>query len=190
MLYNVLGDTLYISDIEHDLDLRQTLSETITDQPEQESSAASGGSDSSGSTTSGGYDILQDLSIHASEGTAFMDTAYFSLSLPGSISWDYEQIDNSAFLIYYSPARDAGCGGTVVSIRAYDWGDNSYEDFPEWQIAGSSNDKKYVAILPTDVQYDVNDATQVEEYQRLLNCAYRMNDQSESGDNPFYVYFD
>lgn len=32
--------------------------------------------------------------------------------------------------------------GNLVSIKAFDWGDYSYEEYPAYAVAGSSEDKK------------------------------------------------
>ncbi|MDE6434558.1 MAG: hypothetical protein K2L07_10050 [Lachnospiraceae bacterium] len=45
-----------------------------------------------------------------------------------------------------------------------EWEDNSYEDFPEYTVAGISENKKYIAIFPTDVQYD---SSQEAGYRRM-----------------------
>lgn len=72
-----------------------------------------------------------------------------------------------------------------MTIRAYGWGDNSYSELPSYQIAGLSSDKKYVAIFPTDVQYDSNDSIQCSEYPALLEYAKRVD--QDNPDNPFSV---
>lgn len=135
------------------------------------------------------YNIASGIKTRASEGSSYLETDYFSLYLPGDISWEYKTVDNTAISIYYTPAKEAGYGGHVVTIRAYDWMDNEYADFPSWSMAGLSNEKKFVAVFPTDVQFNLDDAVQSEEYGRLLQVAKRMDceDEQLAKDNPFDV---
>lgn len=135
------------------------------------------------------YNIASGIKTRASEGNSNLETDYFSMYLPGDISWEYEIVDSATISIYYTPAKKAGYGGHVVTIKAYDWSDNEYGDFPDWSIAGLSEKKKFVAIYPTDVQFNVNDSVQKEEYRRLLSVAERMDceDEELAKNNPFEV---
>lgn len=135
------------------------------------------------------YNIASGIKTRASEGASFLETDYFTMYLPGDISWEYEVISNTSIGIYYTPAKEAGYGGHVVTIMAYDWGDNDYEDFPSWSVAGLSSEKKFIALYPTDVQFDPQDSTQSVEYGRLLKVAERMDceDEEKAADNPFDV---
>ena len=127
-----------------------------------------------------GFDIASGLSLHSSEGMAQFETDYFTISLPGDLEWDYEIDGRDSISFIYTPAKEAGVGGRFLEIIAYDWGDNEYEAWPHWQIAGLDADKKYIAILPTDVQYDYTDSVQTEEYQRLFKCAERCDQDNEN----------
>lgn len=151
-------------------------------------SADSGAAAAEGSAeadSGSGYDIAENISIGTSEGNAFVSSTYFTLYLPGDADWDFEVVDQTAVLFYHVPSREAGCGGTLVTIKAYDWGDNEYGDFPSWKIAGVSDAKKYVAIFPTDLQCDPENDQQMAEYQRLLEYVKRID--SEGANNPFSV---
>lgn len=138
------------------------------------------------------YNLASGIKTRASEGASYLETDYFSLYLPGDLAWEYVVEDNTTIGIYYTPAKEAGFGGHVVTLRAYDWGENEYEDYPAWSIAGLSNEKKFVAIYPTDVQFDPKDSVQAGEYRRLLDVAERMNcdDEELAKDNPFSVTAD
>lgn len=135
------------------------------------------------------YNIASGIKTRASGGSSFLETDHFSLYLPGDIPWEYEAVDNVTVSIYYPPAREAGYGGHVVTIKAYDWGDNEYEELPGWSVAGVDNEKKYIAVFPTDVQFDPGDSVQASEYGRLLKVAQRMDceDEELAKDNPFDV---
>lgn len=74
-------------------------------------------------------------------------------------------------------------GGRLVTIKAFDWDDNGYEDFPAYTIAGTSEDKKYIAIFPTDVQYDSSQET---GYRKMYDYARRIDSSEEkAANNPF-----
>lgn len=135
------------------------------------------------------YNIASGIRTCASEGASYLETDHFSMYLPGDIPWEYEVVDNTTISIYYTPAKEDNCGGHVVTIKAYDWGDNEYAEFPDWSIAGLSSEKKFVAIYPTDVQFNPEDSVQANEYGRLLQVAERMDceDEELAKDNPFDV---
>lgn len=135
------------------------------------------------------YNIANGIQTRASQGASYLETDYFSMYLPGDIDWDYEVVDNETISIFYTPAKEDDFGGHVVTIKAYDWGDNEYAEFPAWSVAGVSSEKKFVAIYPTDVQFNPNDPAQGEEYGRLLTVAERMDceDEELAKDNPFEV---
>lgn len=135
------------------------------------------------------YNIASGIRTRASEGASYLETDHFSLYLPGDIAWEYEVVDHVTIGIYYTPAKEAGYGGHVVTLKAYDWGDDAYGEFPDWSVAGLSNEKKFVAVYPTDVQFDTSDSAQVREYERLLKVVERMDceDEELAKDNPFEV---
>lgn len=137
----------------------------------------------SGSAPGGSYDIAEDIGIFSSEGQARLESRYFSLYLPSDGSWNYCVLDDTGVQVYYEPARQSGNGGNLVTIRAYDWGDNGYEDIPSYTVAGLSEQKKYIAIFPTDVQYAPE---QEEGYRRMLEYVRRINsDEGHAEKNPF-----
>lgn len=135
------------------------------------------------------YNIASGIQTRASQGASYLETDYFTLYLPGDISWEYEVVDLTTISIYYTPAKESGYGGHVVTIQAYDWGDDEYAELPSWSIAGLSSEKKFVAVYPTDVQFDIDDPDQANEYGRLLKVAERMDceDEEAAKDNPFEV---
>ena len=138
-------------------------------------------------TDADGFNILEGLEVYATSATVFMDGNHFYMMIPNNLNWGYEQLDARTFEIYHKTARETGFGGKVVSIIAMDLDDETYQEFPHWQICGESSDKRYVAVLPTDVQFNGNDSTQTEEYNKLLEWAYTLNVDGEEGSNPFEV---
>lgn len=184
-LYYVIGDTLYCYDV-----MADERSKVSRDEIGEVSSSSPGaaeeehaGTAQNGTGASEGYNIAENIGLHVSEGNAFVASEYFTLYLPADASWDWEVINSETIRFFYPPAKEAGLGGTFVTIRAYDWGDNGYSDLPSYKVAGLDSLKKYIAIFPTDVQYDVSDSVQTAEYQRLQEYARRIN--NEGSDNPF-----
>lgn len=185
-LYYIIGDTLYCYDVANGEESKVTQSEVFENRSAAEKPAQKEPSENEYSQgLSDGYDIAANINLHVSQGFAFVISDYITLGLPADANWDFEVINDTTIKFFYPPAKEAGFGGTFVTIRAYDWGDNGYADIPSYKIAGLSDTKKYIAIFPTDVQYDTSDATQTSEYQRLLDFAYRIDD--ENSDNPFMV---
>ncbi len=135
------------------------------------------------------YDIASGILTRASDGCSFLETDDFALRFPGDISWSYEAVSPDTIAIYHTQAKEEGYGGHVVSIKAFDWGVNDYAEFPDYSVAGLNGEKKFIAIFPTDVQFNGKDSVQTEEYNRLLNEARRMDCEDEElvKDNPFTV---
>lgn len=137
------------------------------------------------------YDISRNLVSNTSEGnTAFVASDDFNLYLNyedfSNGLWDYKVTDMNTITFYYTPAEDARFGGVVFYLSAYDWGDNGYAEMPDYQIAGTSEEKKYIVSFPTDLQYDPDSSVQKEEYTRLSEYAHRI--EQENPENPFSVY--
>ena len=146
------------------------------------------GSDTVAAGSSGGwaedeYNIAEDIGVYNSEGMARLESKHFTLYLPADGNWTYRVNDNSSVSIYYEPAYESGAGGHLVTIEAYDWNDNTYADFPASTIAGPSDDKKYVAIFPTDVQFEPG---QEAGYRRMYEYVQRIDNSEEKAiNNPF-----
>lgn len=135
------------------------------------------------------YNIASGITIRTSEGESWIETDYFKLYLPADLRWEYEVVDNTTISIYYTPAKEDDFGGHVVTLKAYDWTDEEYAEFPAWSVAGLSSEKKFIAVYPTDVQFNPDDSAQALEYGRLLEAAERMDceDEELAKDNPFEV---
>lgn len=135
------------------------------------------------------YDIGAGLEMHQSGGQGVVTTDHFTLTLDGDQVaqglWQVEQVDGTTIKFAYAPARQAGFDGTVFTLKAYDWGDNSYADIPATQMAGQSGDKKYVVIFPTDVRYDPSSTAQAEQYGQLRSWAEGIDMNANHANNPF-----
>lgn len=131
------------------------------------------------------YDIMKGFMRNASADTTqqYMYFNDFLLVMPndGEIGFDGsgDQVD-----FVYLPARDAGFGGRLMSIKAYDLNDDSYRNIPSYHIAGvgPNVNKRFVVIYPTDLQCDSNDAAQMEKYKQLHEYVLKINEGS--GDSP------
>ncbi|MDC7286762.1 DUF5050 domain-containing protein [Blautia schinkii] len=183
VIYQSLAATVYWMDLRNNTnnkaDMEEILAAPASGETEENTSDASVGNI--------GFNISDGINVHASEGSALLTTDYFQLYLPMDVLWDYEVVNSDTIKLVLASARDEGYGGVFVTIKAYDWGDDSYADIPRYTIAGVSEAKKYVAIFPTDVQYNPNDAEQTAAYQRLADIAARIDANGNSDDNPFIV---
>lgn len=136
-----------------------------------------------------GYDISSGMYDNYSSGGTFMATDYISLYFNADHYlnglWAWEKIDNTAIRFYYPKAAESGYGGTIVTIKAFDVGTTEYMDYPSYHVADTSDDKIYVAIYPTDVQFDSSDSVQAAEYSALLEYAQRIDNCNQQ--NPFFA---
>jgi len=176
VLYYVYADNLFWINLDTGKSVKLSMAEALT------YGTLTGGSTAK-AAPSEEYDIAEELGIFSSEGQARLESKYFSLYLPADGDWGYEVIDKRAIRIYYRPAYEAGAGGNLVTIKAYDQGTKDYEDLPSYTIAGVSKDKIYVAIFPTDVQFD---SKQAAEYSKLFSYVQRIDSSEGKCDsNPF-----
>lgn len=132
-----------------------------------------------------GFDILSNLTSEYDGDIEVLTTDHFALRIPAYIGLSIIQNDSYSFGIIYDKASDSGYGGHVVSVIAYDWADNSYSEFPNWVVCGLSAEKKYIALYPTDVQFNPSDSQQAREYSELTEHFSHMDYESELGDNIF-----
>ena len=135
------------------------------------------------------YNIFEGFSNHMSSGWKVVNTDHFTLSIPGEPSTMVVQLDRRSFAVCYARAKENGMGGRVVTIRAYDNDDpdNDYSSYPSWKICGSNDRTIFVALYPTDVQYDFTDFTQKNEYAVLQNWADTLDSDSSGGGSSFWA---
>lgn len=179
VIYSAVVGTIYWEDIQDNTDGSADMDEILGGDEE----AISGVEQDA--AVQDGYDIGKNAAIHVSEGNAFFGNDYFQLYLPADVGWDYESVDSQTVRFFMTDAKNGGFGGTFLTIEAFDWGDNGYEDWPACRVAGVSGEKKYVALFPTDLQYDPQSEEQMTAYQRLRDLVERIG--PESPDNPFIV---
>ena len=142
-------------------------------------SGGSTGGTNGGSASSGDYDITKGSMRNASEDGSIQYLYFndFMITLPNKSYIGYDN-DKDSVTFYYLPGRDSGYGGRLVTIKAYDLDDNSYETLPSYHIAGTGKNvgKRFIAIFPTDAQWDTNDQTQTEEYQDLSTYLHKIGE--------------
>ena len=138
---------------------------------------------------SGDYDITQGITIAEDGDFAVLTGNGFTLSMPNTGTWSYQAVNNDtpSLEIYYMPADEAGYGGRLVTLMAMDLDDTTYEQYPSYAIAGESEalGKRFIALFPTDVQFDPNDETQGSEYMDLLHYVQGIN--STNAGSPFQL---
>ncbi len=92
------------------------------------------------SVSSDSYRIDAGLREWTSQGLVFLQGDYITLYVNaedynnGLIGWE-ANAEGDSLKIYYPKAHDSGHGGTVVTLMAFDWGENGYENFPNYKIA-------------------------------------------------------
>ena len=129
--------------------------------------------------TSKSYDIFDNLWVNKSDDIAYIYGNDFLLIMPiGYEDWEYLQTSADSFSIVYIPGKNAGYGGNLVTIKAYDPDDTSYTNLPSYHIAGRgmNTNKVFVAIYPTDVQYDSNNSSQAARYQELFTYLQKIGE--------------
>ena len=137
-------------------------------------SGGSGSTGQNGGTAGGGsladYNIMDGFMKNASAdgSVAYMYFNDFLLTMPNNDKWSMEETKDSV-TIYLWAAQQEGYGGRLVTIRAYDLNDNSYEQLPSYHVAGVGKNAgvRFIAEYPTDVQWNHEDAAQEADYRDL-----------------------
>ena len=119
-----------------------------------------------------------------------MEILYFNdfmITMPNNDKWSYE-MDGNKVIFYLYTAQQEGYGGRLVTISAYDMDDNSYEQLPmPYQVAGVGKNvnKRFIAIYPSDVQYNFNDEQQSADYMELFD--YLKKIKEGASDSPLQL---
>ena len=90
------------------------------------------------------------------------------ITMPNNEKWSMETSPR-AVTFYLFSAQQEGYGGKLVSIAAYDIDDDTYKHLPNYHEAGitANTNVRLVAIYPTDVQWNHDDAAQEADYKDL-----------------------
>lgn len=163
----------------------------VDDGSEADPSPSPADEDDEATSPSSAYDIAEGLEVHLAGDSAVLTTAHLSMLLDDQEVidglWVIEPESPDAISFSYSRARESGYDGWVFTLQAYDWADNSYADRPNYRVAGLSEGKKYVVLLPTDVRYDASSTQQREEYGRMLAHAESMDANRNPSGNPLTI---
>ena len=114
------------------------------------------------------YDIASGLKLKDKDGIKTLKTDHFTLTLSHGKSWDVKVNSKTSITVYNKALNKADLGGKLVTILAYDAGDDSYDVIPEYNVIGESNGKVYIAAYPTDVQFDESDKKSYGDYQAVF----------------------
>ena len=127
------------------------------------------------------YDIMDNSELK--DGLLYGND--FLLIMPDNDTWGYEQTSPTSVEIYLKAAREDGYGGNLVTIMAFDPEDTSYEDFPDYSVAGhgANVNKTFIALFPTDVQYNMQDPDQEAAYNDLFTYVKKIAEGM--ADSPF-----
>ena len=157
-------------------DTGQTASGDAGSAGTEGASGTSGGSSASGNAPDAGssdYNVSKGFTKKASSDGS-IEYLYFNdfmITMPNNDKWSFEMNGNSVSFYLFS-AQQEGNGGRLVTVKAYDIDDNSYEQLPvPYQVAGVGKNvnKRFIAIYPSDVQYNPGDATQAADYKDLYD---------------------
>ena len=112
-------------------------------------------------------------------GVKTLKTDHFTLTLSHGKSWDVKVNSKTSLTVYNKALNKADLGGKLVTILAYDAGDESYDVIPEYNVIGESNGKVYIAAYPTDVQFDESDKKSYGYYQAVFEEVSRLKAGAE-----------
>ena len=146
-------------DIQPDLDAE---TEVVTEEPTDTQEAQED------------YDIAANLKLKDKDGVKTLSTDHFMMTLTHGKSWDAKVNSKSSITIYNTALYEANHGGKLVTILAYDAGDESYDVLPEYNVIGERGGKVYIAAYPTDMQYDSSDKKAVANYMAVFEEVSRL----------------
>lgn len=146
---------------------KETQTEAVTEEPEIVSQPQDD------------YDIASGLKITSKDGEKTLETDHFNLTLSHGKSWDVKVNSKTSITVYNKALNEAGHGGKLVTILAYDIGDDSYDVIPEYNIIGEKNGKVYIAAYPTDVQFDESDKKSYGDYMAVFEEVSKLKADTE-----------
>ena len=115
-------------------------------------------------------------------GTRTIETDYFSLTLSNSDTWGYELDEYDRITIYSNKAREAGLGGRVMSVEACDDPEEEpYDGMIPYKKIGIKDGYLIFVTYASDIQYDINDEADADEYMAIRNEAETVQEGGKSG---------
>ena len=124
------------------------------------------------------YDIASGMEIKDKDGVKTLKTDHFTLTLSQGKSWDAKVNSRRSITIYNKALNKAKKGGKLVTILAYDDGDKSYKEIPEYNVIGTSKGHVYIAAFPTDVQLDESAKKSYNDYMAVFNEVSNLNEET------------
>ena len=149
-----------------------------TEEPKVEDTQTGGtGTD----TKTSDYDIMEGFEEKTNDDGSIKYLYFndFMLVMPGNDKWSYEAaLDGQSVTFYLNAAKEDNYGGRLVTIQAYDIDDSSYENIPSYSVGGvgGNTNKRFVAIFPTDVQWNGADAEQDADYRDLSDYVHKIGE--------------
>ncbi len=138
-----------------------------------------GGTPSSGSGASDSYDVSKGFeTVAPGDGIEYLYFNDFMLVMPDNEKYSFD-MEGDSVTFYLFSAQQEGYGGRLVTIKAFDLDDTSYEEFPmEVHVAGLGQNvnKRFVAIYPSDLQYNPQDSQQAADYKDLFDHLHKIGE--------------
>ncbi|MBR3376712.1 MAG: hypothetical protein IKG44_03415 [Mogibacterium sp.] len=132
------------------------------------------------------YDIASNIKVLTESDDNNADikaiaTDHINIVLSHGKSWSYSADSKSSITIYNEASNKAGSGGVLVSIMAFSLNDAGYKDFPDYSVIGEAEGKRYIAVYPTDIQFDPENKQAMEDYQAVMQEINKIrNNDAES----------
>ena len=124
------------------------------------------------------YDIAAGLKLKDKDGIKTLSTDHFTLKLTHGKSWDARVNSKTSITIYNKALYEGNRGGKLVTILAYDAGDESYDVLPEYNVIGESGGKVYIAAYPTGMQYDSSNKKAVADYLAVFEEVSKLTEDT------------
>ena len=138
-----------------------------------------GGTPSSSSGASDSYDVSEGFeTVAPGDGIDYLYFNDFMLVMPDNEKYSFD-MEGDSVTFYLFSAQQEGYGGRLVTIKAFDLDDTSYEEYPmEVHVAGVGQNvnKKFVAIYPSDLQYNPQDSQQAADYKDLFDHLHKIGE--------------
>ena len=195
--FSFMGDILILEGDNYKVDNLSSLKSYIDGLlenaagPKEDRQDTTGGGNTTGSNDptagSADYDVSKGFEKKSWNDMEILYFNDFMITMPNNDKWSYE-MDGNKVIFYLYTAQQEGYGGRLVTISAYDMDDNSYEQLPmPYQVAGVGKNvnKRFVAIYPSDVQYDFNDEQQSADYMELFD--YLKKIKEGASDSPLQL---
>lgn len=110
-----------------------------------------------------------------------VDTDHIRIALSHGKTWSYSADSKTSITIYNKESKNSGSGGVLVSIMAFALEDARYKDFPDYSVIGETEGMRYIAVYPTDVQFDPENNQAMEDYRAVMQEINKIrNNDAES----------